>query len=123
MTLQTTQFCSRATTQATSAGTSLVPVSVGGAGGTADTFTPGSNVFLYIVNGAAASSATVTVAVPGARTFEQYVAVTSPAFSVQAGQTKLWGPVDAQTFADPTTGLASVTYSQGTVTAAVVQLG
>lgn len=121
MALQTTQLISRATTQATSSGTSLVPVSVGGAGATVDTFTPGAAVFLY-VNNAGASSATVTVTVPGGRQFESNVAIVSPAFSVQAGQIKLWGPVDALTFADPTSGLASVAYSQGTVTAAVVQL-
>ncbi len=104
--------------RATASGTTLAPVA---AAGTGDAMSCGAQNMLMVVN-AGANSCTVTMTVPGSRTWESGVAVTSPAFSVQAGQTKFWGPVDAVTFADPTTGLAAISYSQGTVTVAAVQL-
>jgi hypothetical protein len=110
-----TQIISRATA---AGGTSLVPVA---AAGTGDAMSCGAQTYLHVVN-AGANSCTVTMTVPGARVWESGVAITSPAFSVQAGQIKPWGPVDAPTFADPTTGLCSISYSQGTVTVAAVQL-
>jgi hypothetical protein len=56
-------------------------------------------------------------------TYEPNVAITSPAVSVTNGTTKWFGPIDAQTFMDPTTGLCTITYSGVTsVTVAAVQL-
>ena len=51
------------------------------------------------------------------------VTLDTPAVSVTNGTTKWFGPIDAQTFMDPTTGLCTITYSGvTTVTVAAVQL-
>jgi len=61
---------------------------------------------------ASGSPITVTMVVPAARTYEPNVAITSPTFSVPATTGVVrWGPVDAGTFQDPTTGLCTITYS------------
>jgi hypothetical protein len=112
----TTQFINRATA---SGGTTLSYAAATGGG---DAMSCGAAMLLAVVNGGA-SSCTVTPVVPGTRTWEQGVAITSPAFSVQAGQTRYWGPIDAQTFSDPVTGLCTISYSQvTTVTVAAVQV-
>ena len=59
---------------------------------------------------------------PGRTVITSGVGLTSPVVSVQSGQTRWLGPIDAVTFADTTTGLCTITYSQGTVTVAAVQL-
>jgi hypothetical protein len=101
------------------AGTVITPVSAAGGG---DAMTCGSNMMLEVVNGGG-SPITVTLNVPAARTYEPNVAITSPAVSVTNGTTRWFGPIDAQTFQDPTTGLCSITYSAVTsVTVAAVQL-
>ncbi len=112
----TTQFINRGTSSV--GGTSIAPVA---ATGTGDAMTCGAQSMLWVVN-AGASSSTITMNVPDTRVFESGVAIVDPAFSVQSGQTRVWGPVDAVTFMDPTTGLASVTYSQGTISVAAVNL-
>ena len=101
------------------AGTIVTPVAAAGGG---DAMPVGSGMMLQVVNGGG-SSITVTLVVPAARTFEPNVAITSPVITVVNGTTRWIGPVDAQTFADPTTGLCTITYSGvTTVTVAAVQL-
>jgi hypothetical protein len=79
-------------------------------------------MMLEVVNGGG-SPITVTLNVPAARTYEPNVAITSPAVSVTNGTTRWFGPIDAGTFQDPTTGLCTITYSGVTsVTVAAVQL-
>ena len=109
----TTQVISRS-----SSGTSIAPVA---ATGTGDAMSCGAQNMLNVVN-AGASSSTITLAIPAARVWESGVALTNPTYSVQAGQTRWIGPIDAVTFADTTTGLCTITYSQGTVSVAAVQL-
>src|SRR5262247_823808 len=99
----------------------LAPTYAAAAGG-GDAMSCGSGMFLHIKN-AGGAAITVTLNVPAARVYEPNVAITSPAISVP-GTTgdKMIGPVDAGTFADPTTGLCSLTYSGVTsVTVAAVQ--
>lgn len=101
------------------AGAVITPVAAAGGG---DAMACGTGMMLEVVNGAGAPI-TVTLAVPAARTFEPNVAITSPAISVTNGTTKWIGPIDGQTFMDPTTGLCTVTYSSATsVNVAAVQL-
>lgn len=103
----------------TRAGGVITPVTAAGGG---DAMSCGSGMMLEVVNGGG-SPITVTLAVPAARTYEPNVAITSPAVSVTNGTTKWFGPIDAQTFMDPTTGLCTITYSGVTsVTVAAVQL-
>ena len=109
----TTQSISRSTS-----GTTITPVA---AAGTGDAMSCGAQNMLEVVN-AGASSCTVTLAIPAARVWESGVGLASPVVSVQSGQTRWLGPIDAVTFADTTTGLCTITYSQGTVTVAAVQL-
>ena len=101
------------------AGTVITPVA--GAGG-GDAMACGSGMMLEVVNGGG-SPITVTLNIPASRTYEPNVAITSPAISVTNGTARWIGPVDAATFADPITGLGSITYSAvTTVTVAAVQL-
>lgn len=91
--------------------------------GGGDAMSCGSGMFLHVKN-AGGSPVTVTLAVPAARTYEPNVAITSPTVSVPATTgDRMIGPVDAQTFADPVTGLCTITYSGVTsLTVAAVQL-
>lgn len=104
----------------------------GGAGGTAittaaatgggDAMSCGPSMMLEVIN-AGASSSTVTFAVPATRVWESGVAIGPLVRSVEAGATRFIGPIDAQTFADPTTSLCTITYNQVTsVTVAAIQL-
>lgn len=79
--------------------------------GGGDAMVCGPGMFIEAKN-ASGAPITVTMVVPTARLYESGVSVTSPTFSVSAttGVTR-WGPVDAATFADPTTGLCTITYS------------
>lgn len=91
--------------------------------GGGDAMAVGSGMFLHIKN-AGGSAITVTLNIPAARVYEANVAITSPVISVPSttGE-RMIGPVDAGTFADPVTGLCSLTYSGVTsVTVAAVQL-
>jgi hypothetical protein len=84
----------------------LKPAYASAAGG-GDTFEPGENVYLHAKNGSG-GAITVTIVTPrkviGAD-------IADIAVAIPAGEEKLIGPFPAQHFADPTTGLASVTYS------------
>src|SRR5207244_332394 len=101
------------------AGAVITPVAAAGGG---DAMEVGSGMMLEVVNGGG-SPITVTLNIPAARTYEPNVAITSPAVSVTNGTTKWFGPIDAATFADTTTGLLTITYSAVTsVTVAAVKL-
>jgi hypothetical protein len=101
------------------AGAVITPVAAAGGG---DAMACGSGLMLEVVNGGG-SSITVTLVIPAARTYEPNVAIQSPVISVVNATTKWIGPVDAATFADPVTGLCTITYSAVTsVTVAAVQL-
>jgi len=82
----------------------------------------GSGMFLHIKS-ANGTPQTVTLVVPAARTYEPNVSISNVVVGVANASEKMIGPVDAQTFADPTTGLCSITYSTATsITATAVQL-
>lgn len=103
----------------TRAGTVITPVAAAGGG---DAMECGSGMMLQVVNGGG-GAITVTLVVPTTRTWKPNVAITSPAVSVTNGTTRWFGPIDAETFADPATGLCTITYSGVTsVTVAAVKL-
>lgn len=86
-----------------------------------DTFPPGTNTFLHVKN-AGASPDTVTVSVlqgdpPG-------LTISDISVSVTNGQERMIGPLPRQYFADPTTGVGTVTHGFTTsVTVGVFELG
>lgn len=97
-----------------------VTPTLGAAAGGGDAMECGSGMFFYISNSGA--STTITFNVPAARTYEPNVAITSPAIVVASG-VRFIGPIDAATFADPTTGLCSITYtSVASVTVGAIKL-
>lgn len=100
----------------------LGPTYAAAAGG-GDAMSCGSGMFLHIKNTGGASI-TVTLVVPSSRTYEPNVAITSPVITVPSTTgDRMIGPIDAGTFADPVTGLCSLTYSGVTsVTVAAVNL-
>jgi hypothetical protein len=103
----------------TRAGTVITPVAAAGGG---DAMTCGQNNFLRVVNGGGAPI-TVTIAIPAGASGYPNAAYTNTAVSVTNGTTKDIGPIPAQLYMDPTTGLATITYSAVTsVTVAAVQL-
>lgn len=85
----------------------LVPALTAAAGG-GDKFTPDNNTMLMVKNGGG-SAVTVTVATPGTNAIG--LNVDDVVVSVAAGATELIGPFPANYFADPTDGLAHITYS------------
>lgn len=86
-----------------------------------DTFVPDDRTFLHIKN-AGGSPDTVTVVTPGTQLAGQ-LAVPDSVTVVTNAQERFIGPFPPQVFADPTTGLATVTHSFTTsVTAAVVKI-
>jgi len=95
----------------------------GAAAGGGDGMECGANMFLQVKNGSGAPI-TVTLNVPAARVYEPNVAITSPTVSIPATTgDKMIGPIDAATFADPTTGLCSITYSGvSSLTVAAIKL-
>jgi hypothetical protein len=98
-------------------GAAITPVAAAGGG---DSFTPGADTFLLVVNGSG-GAITVTVATP--REAFPDVAVADVAVSVPAGTTRYIGPFPAEHFAQADDGLADITYSGATsVTVAAVRL-
>ena len=86
-----------------------------------DTFTPGNNVFIRVINGGG-SSDTVTVAVVAGDPSPTLL-IADLTVAVANAVTKIIGPFPPQFFADPTTGLATITHSFTTsVTIAVLNL-
>ncbi len=89
-----------------------------------DTFTPDAQTFLHVKN-ASGGALTVTVAIgSGAAAPIPNVAIGNVAVSVPATTgDRMIGPFPATYFADPTTGLAAITYSGVTsLTIAVVKV-
>lgn len=101
------------------AGAVITPVAAAGGG---DAMACGQDKVLEIVNGGG-SPITVTIAIPAGTSGYPNAAYTSTAVSVTNGTTKWIGPIAAPLYQDPTTGLATITYSGVTsVTVAAVQL-
>src|SRR6266498_1085604 len=101
------------------AGAVITPVTAAGGG---DAMACGAGMMLEVVNGGG-SPITVTLAIPAGVSGFPNVTYTNLAVSVTNGTTKWIGPVQAQLFQDPTTGLCTITYSGVTsVTVAAVQL-
>ena len=72
-----------------------------------DTFVPDSQTFLHVVNAGATDSCVIAVLggdPPG-------LTIADVTVSVTGAQQRMIGPFPAQFFADPTTGLATVTHS------------
>lgn len=85
-----------------------VAESLSAAAGGGDTFTPDDRTFLHVKNGSG-GAITVTVVTPG--TFRgQAIADYSVSVPATTGD-RMIGPFPAEVFADPSTGLASITYS------------
>lgn len=94
---------------------SYVAASAGG-----DTFAPSSDTFLHVKN-ASAGAITVTVVTPGNVLGD--IAIADVSVSVPAGAERMIGPFPYEYFADPTDGLADITYSAvGSVTVAAIQV-
>jgi hypothetical protein len=88
-----------------------------------DTFTPDEFTFLYVKNtNAATRTITVTTTNTSVGAAALAVADVSVTIAATTGEQCI-GPFPARYFADPTTGLATVTYSaQTNVTAALIRL-
>jgi hypothetical protein len=86
-----------------------------------DTFTPGPNTFLHVKN-VGGSPDTVTLVTPGSVITD--VPIGDPTVSVPATTgDRMIGPIPGGIFADPTTGLVTVSHSFTTsVTVAVLNL-
>jgi hypothetical protein len=86
-----------------------------------DTFAPGPNTFVHVKN-AGGSSDTVTFVTPG--NVLTGVAIADPTLTVPATTgDRMFGPIPGGYFADPTTGLVTMTHSTTTsVTCAVLNL-
>lgn len=92
----------------------------GAAAAGGDSFAPGDLVFLHVKNGGA-SAMTVTIVTPK-EAFEG-AAIDDTAVSVPASDERMIGPFPRRHYADPTDGLADITYSAVTsVTIAVIEL-
>lgn len=101
------------------AGVVITPVAAAGGG---DAMSCGATMMLEVVNGGG-SPITVTLAVPSGVVAAPNIAITSPVITVVNGTTRWIGPVVAQFFQDPVTGLCTITYSAVTsVTVAAVLL-
>jgi hypothetical protein len=86
-----------------------------------DTFTPDSNTFIHVKN-AGGSPDTVTLSILQGNPAGG-LTITNPTVSVTNGQERMIGPFPANYFADPTTGLATVSHSFTTsVTSGVFKL-
>jgi hypothetical protein len=82
----------------------------------------GPQNYLRVVNGGG-GSINVTIAIPSGASPYANVAYTSTVVAVGAGVTKDIGVIQAGIYQDPTTGLATITYSGVTsVTVAAVAL-
>lgn len=99
----------------------IVPSYAAAAGG-GDAMAVGSGMFLHIKNGGGASI-TVSLAIPSGASGWSNVAYGVTAVSVANASEKMIGPVQAPIYADPTTGLCTITYTGVTsVTVAAINL-
>ena len=78
--------------------------------GGGDAMTCGSDYYLHVKNGAA-STMTVTLAIPSGASGWPNVAYTSSAVQVPNTGERIIGPIQAPIYQDPTTGLCTITYS------------
>jgi hypothetical protein len=102
-----------------SVGYAGVQPSLAAAAGGGDTFTPAQNLFLYVNNGGG-SSITVTVVTPQTSRGQ---AISDLSVSVVNATVRFIRISPADFFADPTTGLGTITYSGVTsVTVGVFQV-
>lgn len=92
-----------------------------GAVAASDTFVPGPNTFIHVKN-ASGTIDNVVVQTPG--NVIPNVPIGDPTFSVPITTgDKMFGPIPGGVFADPSTGLVTVTHSQtASVTCAVFNL-
>lgn len=91
-----------------------------GAVAATDTFTPGSQVFIHVKNGGGSPDTCVIQVLSGD---PPGLTVSDTSVSVTNAQERMIGPFPSQFFADPTTGLATVTHSfTTTVTVGVFSL-
>lgn len=96
--------------------TGLAPSYQAAAGG-GDALVPSSTTFLHVINGGG-SPVTVTLVTPGV--VDGDLAIADRAITVTNGTNKMI-PVSPETFRDPATGLATITYSAVTsVTVAAI---
>jgi hypothetical protein len=79
------------------------------AAGGGDTFTPDNRTFLQFKN-ASGAPITVTIVTPRTDALGNAVADNTVSIPATTGD-KMIGPFPAEHYADPTTGLASITYS------------
>jgi hypothetical protein len=85
-----------------------------------DTFVPNSQTFIYVKNGGGSPDSCVISVLAGD---PPGLTIADVTVSVTNGQNRMIGPFPAQFFADPTTGLATVTHGFTTsVTSGVFQL-
>lgn len=77
------------------------------AAGGGDAFAPGADTFVRI-NNAGGAPITPTFVTPGS---VRGNAIADGGGAVTNGQSRMFGPFPADTYADPTTGLVTVTYS------------
>lgn len=82
-----------------------------------DTFAPDQNLFLSVWNN---SGSAITVTFTDAGKTPGGSAATNPTSTVSAAQTKEFGPIP-RSFADPTTGLITVSYSSTASVAAALK--
>jgi len=94
----------------------------GAATGGGDAMSCSDDSFLHVKNGGG-SAITVTLAIPAGASGYPNVAYTNTIVSVGNGSEKMIGPIKAAIYADPVTGLCTITYSAVTsVTVASVQV-
>lgn len=86
----------------------LAPSYAAAAGG-GDTFTPDKNTYLQIKN-ASGGAITVTIVTPRNDAWGNAIADNTVSVPATTGD-RLIGPFPAEVYGDPTTGLASITYS------------
>lgn len=85
-----------------------------------DTFTPDAQVFIHVKNGGGSPDTCVVQVLAGD---PPGLTISDNSVSVTNAQERMIGPFPAQFFADPTTGLATVTHSfTTTVTVGVFKL-
>lgn len=98
----------------------LGPTYAAAAGG-GDAFTPNKDTFLHVKN-TSGGAITVTIVTPRNDQYGNPVADNAISVPLTTGD-RMIGPFPADAYADPTTGLASITYSGVTnLTIAAVQL-
>lgn len=85
-----------------------------------DTLVPGADVFIHVKNGGASPDTCVCQVLAGD---PPGLTISDNSVSVTNAQERMIGPLPAQFFADPTTGLCTVTHSfTTTVTSGVFKL-